>query len=209
MKVPIFLDFEGVITHNGQFIHTVIVNLVKDKLNYDQINERYSKARLGEISFEEFQEGFPKGTIKKAIKEVVFHKGTKEFLEWSKGKNNLYVASNNIPTFCDLQVKHLDVNKYFKKIFFSCYIKKKKPDEDFYKYILNISKEKPGIFVDDAKRNLMAAKNMGFTTVWVDNTKTNLNEDKRNLLDYTPDYTITDLKELIKIVEKINYNNKH
>lgn len=205
MKIPVFLDLEGVITHNGQFIHTVVVDLVKEKFSYDQVNERYNKARLGEITLKEFSKDFPKDTINIALNEVIFHKGTKEFLDWAKDKNNLYIASNNISGFCDMQIKHLGIEDYFKKIFFSCDIKKKKPSEDFFLYLLNESKEKlPAIFVDDAKRNLVAAKKLGFITVWVDNSKTNLMEDKRNLMDYSPDYTITDLTELIKIVDNIN-----
>lgn len=203
MKIKsVFLDFEGVLSKNGHFIHTDVYELIKDKLTYDEANERYSKARISEISFEEFEKDYPKNWMKKALEKLVFHKGAKEFLNWAKGKYPLYIASNNIPVLCEKEMDKLKVRKYFNKIFISCYLKKKKPNDDFFEQILKESKNPlPAIFVDDAKRNLATAKRFGFITVWVNNSKTELMKDKRNLVDYTPDYEITDLMEIKNILE--------
>lgn len=208
MKIKtIFLDFEGVISHNGHFIHTDVYDLVKDKISYEEANERYSKARTSQISFEEFEKDFPKDWIKKALKKVNFHKGTKEFLKWAKGKYPLFIASNNIHVLCEKEIDKLKVRPYFDKIFISCYMKKRKPNDDFFEHIVKDCKNPfPAIFADDAKRNLVTAKKFGFITVWVNNSKTEISEDKRNLVDYKPDYEITDIKELIRIVD--SFNNK-
>ncbi|MFA6064247.1 MAG: HAD family hydrolase [archaeon] len=205
MIKAIFLDFEGVVTENGQFIHTLVADLCKDKISYEELNERYSQASISNLTFDEFQKGLPKDWLEKSVGKIVFHKGTKEFLDWAKDKYPLYIASNNIPVLCEKELDHLKIRKLFKKIFISCYMKKKKPNEDFFKEILKESNEKlPALFVDDAKRNLVVAKEIGFTTVWVNNTKTNLMEDKRNQIDYNPDYEIEDLREIISIIEKLN-----
>ncbi len=198
----IFLDFEGVISHNGQFIHTTIYDLIKNKITYEEVNERYSKARVSDITFEEFEKDFPKGWVKKALKKLIFHKGTKEFLDWAKGKYPLFVASNNIPVLCEEELDKLNVKNYFDKIFISCYMKKRKPNDDFFEHLIKeCNNPLPALFIDDAKRNLIIAKKFGFTTVWINNSKTELIEDKRNLFNYKPDYEITDLMELKKILE--------
>jgi HAD superfamily hydrolase (TIGR01509 family) len=206
MKIKeIFLDFEGVISHNGQFIHTDVYDLVKDKMTYEELNERYSKARTSEISFEEFEKDFPVKWLEKSLEKVAFHKGAKEFLIWAKGKYPLFIASNNIPVLCEKEIDKLNIKEYFVKIFISCYMKKRKPNEDFFEEVSKACK-KPisAIFVDDAKKNLITAKKIGFTTVWVNNAKTVIREDRRNLVDYKPDYEITDLMEIKKILEKID-----
>ncbi len=198
----IFLDFEGVLSYNGHFIHTDVYDLVKDKMTYEETNERYSKARVSDITFEEFEKGFPKGWIKKALKKLIFHKGAKDFLNWAKGKYPLYLASNNVPVLCEKEIDKLKVRNYFDKIFISCYMKKRKPNEDFFEQLIKDCKNPlPALFVDDAKRNLLMAKKFGFTTVWVNNSKTEIKPDKRNLVDYKPDYEITDLMELKKILQ--------
>jgi len=203
MIKAIFLDFEGVLTKNSLFIHTDVYDLVKDKISLNKLNKRYSKARLLNKSFKEFEKGFPSNWMEKAIKKIKFHSGTKEFLNWAKEKHRLYVASNNIPILCEKEMDYLSVRKYFAQIFISCYMKKRKPHKNFFREILKKSKEKlPAIFVDDAKRNLIVAKEIGFITVWVDNTKNNRLNDRRNRSKYKPDYTITNLKELIQIVKK-------
>lgn len=204
MKIKtIFLDFEGVLSHNGHFIHTDVCNLVKDKVSQEEVNERYSKARTSQISFEEFEKDFPKDWITKVMEKVIFHKGAKDFLNWVKGKYPLFLASNNIAVLCEKEIDQLKIRNYFDKLFISCYMKKRKPNDDFFEHLIKECKNPlPAIFVDDAKRNLLAAKKFGFITVWVNNSKTQLMDDRRNLIDYKPDYEITDLMEIKDILEK-------
>ena len=205
MKIKtIFLDFEGVISHNGQFIHTTVYDLVKNKMTYEEANTRYSKARVSDINFEEFEKDFPKSWIEKSLNKLILHKGAKKFLDWSKGKYPLFIASNNVPILCEKEIDKLEVRDYFDKLFISCYMKKRKPNDDFFEELLKETKNPlPALFVDDAKKNLLTAKKFGFTTVWVNNSKTVLREDKRNLIDYKPDYEITDLMELKKILKEL------
>ncbi len=206
MKIKtIFLDFEGVISHNGLFIHTDVYDLIKDKISYEEAKERYSKARTAEISFEEFEKDYPKDWMTKALDKVIFHKGAEEFLKWAKGKYPLFLASNNVAVLCEKEIDKLKIRNYFDKLFISCYMKKRKANDDFFEHIIKDCKNPlPAIFVDDAKKNLITAKKFGFITIWVNNSKTELSLDQRNLVDYKPDYEITDLMEIKDILEKIN-----
>jgi FMN phosphatase YigB (HAD superfamily) len=57
------------------------------------------------------------------------------------------------------------------------------------------------IFVDDQKKNLVPAKEMGIKTIWVDNTCVDPFGDNA---DFNADYKIYDLVKMNKIVEELN-----
>ncbi len=63
--------------------------------------------------------------------------------------------------------------EHFDKVFASFIVGKRKPDDDFYKHLLDQIKLKPRecIFVDDRKENLDAPKQLGMKTVLFKNNK--------------------------------------
>ena len=202
MIKSIFLDFEGVVTKNGHILHGGFFPLLSKYCSFEELARRYEVAKTGKLKFNEFMEGVPKEKMKEYLAMVLYQKGAKEAIKKLSKKYPLYLASNHIPTFFEKSIKILGAKKFFKKIFVSHKMGCAKPSKEFYEKILKGARAKANesIFVDDAKRNLIPAKEMGFVTVWANNSV----KDYRNDFDYKPDYEITDLRELIKIVEEIN-----
>ncbi len=202
MIKAIFLDFEGVVTANGLAMHKGWFPKITKYVSYEDMCNRYNKAKLGEISYLEYVKDIPLNKRLMSVTNTTYHKGAKEALKVLSKNVKLYIASNHTPTFFEKEIKKLNLRKYFKKLFASHKIKLAKPDPKFFKFMLKETKTsaKESIFVDDAKRNLEIAKQLGFITVWVNNH----NDDKRNLTNFKADYEIEDMKDLIKIVEELN-----
>jgi len=198
----IFIDLEGVITHNGRIMTDGVYKHAKNYLTKKQVLKRYKKARTGKISYEEFFKGVPKNKRNDFLKEVQFRKGSKEALKSLHKKYPLYLASNHVDVLFEKEIKKLKLKKYFKKIFVSKNLKTRKPFLKFYKTILKDTKlkGKEVIFVDDTRRNLRGAKKCNLITVQMINP----GFDARNKMDFRADFEIKDLKELEKIIKKIN-----
>jgi HAD superfamily hydrolase (TIGR01509 family) len=202
MIKAIFLDLEGVVTHNGRILTEGVYKHTKNYLTKKQVLERYQRARTGKLSYEKFFIGVPKNKRDDFLKEVYFHKGSKQFLEKFYQKIPLYLASNHIDILFEKEIKKLKIKKYFKKIFVSKELKTRKPFLKFYKTILQKTKLKGNevIFVDDTKRNLNGAKKCKMITVQM----VNPGDDDRNKINFKSDFEIKDLNELEKITKKIN-----
>jgi len=199
MIKAIFLDFEGVITARWNILHGVIFKDLEGEITYEEMDQRYQLAKVGKITFAQFIKGIPKNKWKSFEKYVKYRKGSKSALVKLSKKYPLYIASNHIPGFFEREMWLLEAKKYFKKVFASHKMGLAKPNPEFYLAMLKKTglKAEECLFVDDAKRNLEAAKKLGFVTVWMDNKS----EDKRNNTPYLPDLTITDLRELEKSIK--------
>lgn len=202
MIKAIFLDLEGVVTHNGRILTDGVYKHTNKYLTKNQVLKRYQRARTGKLSYEEFFIGVPKNKRDDFLKEVYFHKGSKQFLEKFYQKIPLYLASNHIDILFEKEINKLKIKKYFKKIFVSKELKTRKPFLKFYKTILKKTNLKGNetIFVDDTKRNLKGAKKCKMITVQM----VNPGDDDRNKLNFKSDFEIKDLNELEKIIKKIN-----
>ena len=203
MTKAIFLDFEGVVTSQWNIIHGVIFSELKGYITMEELDRRYHLAKLGKMPFEEFVRGIPEEKWRAFAKHVLYRKGSKEALEGLKreGKYALYLASNHIPGFFEEEIALLGAKKYFKGLFASHELGAAKPDSEFFEKMLEKAglEAKDCVFVDDAKKNLETAKEMGFTTVWMDNG----NDDKRNDTPFRPDFSIRDLRDLDKALQEI------
>ena len=202
MIKAVFLDFEGVVTTNGGFLHTVLFPQLREFVPREVFDIRYTKAKRNEITFEEFIEGVPKQKLFGCIKQVKYNKGAKETLTKLRKKFALFLASNHVPVYFEKELEVLNAAKYFKDIFVSYKLGTAKPDKEFFELILKKSGFLPNesVFVDDAKLNLKMAKEVGFVTIWFDNKRT---DDIRNDIAFVPDYEICDMKDLQKIIQKI------
>jgi HAD superfamily hydrolase (TIGR01509 family) len=204
MIKAIFLDFEGVVTDIGRVMHLNLLPKLKEYFTFEEMKQRYDLAKVGKLNFEEFTKGIPEEKRFIHMDKVKYRKGTREALKNLKKKYNLYIASNHLEVYFWMEVEKLKAKKYFRKIFPSNELKCAKPGKEFFKKVLKLSGEKSGesVFVDDAKRNLSTAKEIGFITVWVNNKD---ESDVRNKIEFTPDYEITDLRELENVIERINF----
>ena len=116
---------------------------------------------------------------------------------------NRYIYTNAPYEHANKILKNLGINKLFKKILD---IKKlnfiPKPDPRSYKSMIRffcLDKENltKSIFIEDTVKNLIEAKNLGITTVWIQK-KYKLKEIKNNFPFV--DYSFTNLKSFLKFV---------
>ena len=205
MKIKaVFFDFEGVITKDGRICHSILFPSLKKWVSLEELYKRYEEGKYGLLNEKDFFKGIPKEHRYNFLKKVKYNKGTKQTVEKIGKKIKVFIASNHVKCVFESELKKLGCEKLFNKIFMSAYIKLAKPDKDFFYYMLKKTKlnSKNCIFVDDAKRNLIPAKEIGFITVWM-NTKT---FDVRNENNFKADFEIQNMKELIKIVNTLNLN---
>ena len=194
MIKAIFLDFEGVIEQENDIITAFFYPECKDYMSFEELIDRYHLARDGKINYEKMFSGVPKEKHFTFMNKVNYLKGSKEALEELSKKFPLFLASDHFDTVFEMELEKLNAEKYFKKIFVSYKLKTHKPLPEFFEKILAQSacKANESIFVDDAKKNLATAKQFGFTTIWMNLER----PDKRNDVEYKPDYEIKDLREL-------------
>lgn len=209
MIKAIFFDFEGIITNNPMILHKDLYGKIKDRINFEEFDKKYHLAKVGKIQYKEFMKGLE--DYENYILELTsFRLGAKKVLEhFFTKKIPLFLASNHVDGVAEMEVKKLDIKKYFKKMFFSHKLGLAKPDPEFFKKILIESeislKKGEMIFIDDAKRNLEVAKELGFVTIYVPN---GIPSDRRNQIDFKADYEIQNLEELINLFEKISKNSE-
>ncbi len=184
MIKAIFLDLHGVVSNEWHILRNYWHPAYEKYLDYETIRERYWKAKVGDLSFEEMFPEVPKEKLFDYKNKIKLHKGAKVALEALHKNYPLYIASDQVPGFFEKEIEVLGIEKYFKKLFVSYKLRAYKPNQDFFEKILN----------------LQTAKGLGFATVWVNN----YNDKKGNEINYKPDYEIKDLKDLIKIVEDLN-----
>jgi putative hydrolase of the HAD superfamily len=150
----------------------------------------------------EFFKNVPKEKRSLFLKFSKIHAGAKIATKTLSKKYPLYIASNHIDFIFEEELKQIKLKEFFKDFIVSKNIGLAKPDKKFYEYMLKLAnvKAKESIFIDDTKTNLETAKKLGINTIWVNNN----DENKRNDISYKPDFEISNLKELIKIVSDLN-----
>jgi len=205
MIKAIFFDFEGVITNNPMILHKDLYKKIENEISFEEFDKRYSLARIGKIKYAEFMKGFEKYEpyIFSLIK---FRKGAKKTLNYFQSKKvPMILASNHIDGLAEMEVEKLGIGKYFNKMFFSHRMGLKKPEESFFLEMLKecgiILKKNEMLFIDDAKRNLIVAKKLGFVTIYLPN---GIEGDTRNKVEFKADYEINNITEMIPIFEKLN-----
>ena len=199
MVKAIFIDFEGVVTARWNIFHGIMFETsLKHYMTMEEMEKRYAKARVGKLSFEEFLKGVPASEHYSFLEHVKYRRGSREALKILRKKWALYIASNHVSGFFEKEIEQLGAKRYFRKLFASHLMGKAKPDRAFFEQMLKETglKADECVFVDDAKRNLEAAKKLGFVTVWMNNEC----DDKRNKTLFKPDFEIKDLRELEKLI---------
>ncbi len=198
----IFLDFEGVVTKNGKILHAKLFPILQPYATFEKMHTRYNKAKRGQLTYDEFVNGIPKEMLFPHLNDIGYRKGSREALKQLKKKYPLFLASNHIDVYFDIEIEKMQAKKFFNKLFVSDEMKCAKPDKEFFLKLIRDTKYKPNecVFVDDAKVNLKTAHEVGFITIWVNNVGV---EDNRNKIEYKPDFEITDLRDLNKIIPKI------
>ena len=127
-----------------------------------------------------------------------------EELKKLKGKKIIYTNANK--KHVEDVLKRIDLTNFFDEIFdikMADYIPK--PELKPYKLIINKYELEPKktIMFDDIAKNLVPAKNVGFTSVWIDAGYENFSDDIESSKKFL-DYSTTDLHLFL---EKVNKGN--
>ena len=123
-----------------------------------------------------------------------------EELHKLKGRKIIYTNANK--KHADDVLKRIDLNNYFDEIFdikMANYIPK--PDIEAYEQLINLYNIDPNTsaMFDDIAKNLVPAKKVGFTPVWIDAGYENFSDDIKASKNYL-DYTTRDLSLFLKNV---------
>lgn len=202
MIKAIFFDLQGVLTKTGRLFSKDLPKAWEPEVRIEETIRRYYKYRtLKKIDKKDFFKDVPLKKKKLFLNFSKIHSGAKIAVETLSKKYPLYVASNHIDYIFESELKQIKLKKYFTDFIVSKDIGVAKPNKKFYEIMLKKAKVKgnEAIFIDDTKTNLKTAKKLGIITVWVNNKTDN----PRNQIKFKPDYEISNLKELIKIVKDI------
>ncbi len=200
MIKAILIDFSGVICQHGSLLEPIVE--LCPGLDYKKAKEQYNLAKVGEISNLEYASFFTKESMDWSRKQVTLHEGTMNFLKTKKLP--VYIVSNHISNIVQKEIDILGVREYFAEIFISDKLKLAKPNKEFYKEVLKRINLKASevVFVDDQKRNLLPAKEMGMKVIWVNNTKVDPFGDNGSLEVDGETYDLSKLNEIIKELDK-------
>ena len=126
--------------------------------------------------------------------------GAEELLENLCKKYNLYVITNGITKVQKGRIKSANLKKYFKDIFISEEIGYDKPSIEYFEHcferIEDFKKENAVIIGDSLSSDIQGGVNAGVKTIWF-NPK-----GEKNNSSVKPDYEVSDLKEIEKLLEK-------
>lgn len=185
-------DWGGVLTKDNtddNFINNI------EKETGTEIDKKYligqlSELNYGHISFRDFYTN----TIEKYglnINEEKFRHlfvestnpdyGMHEFIKTLNGE--LYLLSNNDKVQTEnIKRRFRDLFSHFRRLYFSCEMKMKKPDRAIFEHVLKDINAKPGecVFIDDREDNIRTADKMGFRTILF-RDKNQLEKEIKNL----------------------------
>jgi HAD superfamily hydrolase (TIGR01509 family) len=202
-----FFDYHGVIAKDGSAKRTLLY-LGKGKIDKEEVKERWEVAKVG---FKDQLKDYCKDIVseKKYLQEfkrnTIFWDSLEDSLSELSKKYKLCVLSNHIPQILDYVIKECNLEKYFKEIIVSCN-NLQKPQKEFFELALkkmNVS-PKESVFIDDKLENIETAKQMGFVTIWLNNSITAKHNPPELVKKVIPDYTIKDFKEIIGIEKHLN-----
>ena len=135
-------------------------------------------------------------------REHDFLPGGKELLEDLKaeGKYSLYIATNGIPEVQNPRIKDSGIKEYFKNIFISYDFGVGKPSREFFdrcfERIEGFKKEECIIVGDSLTSDIKGGINAGIKSC-------HFNPKDTPYDDIIPDYKITDLSQLIPLLDSI------
>lgn len=157
--------------------------------NFDEMysqasaNQLFQKLETGKISEEDFYKEFNRCAgvnlsheeIRNAwnVMLLSFREDSLQFLDSIRSKYQIFLLSNtnyiHIDSFHKIfqnKKREKPFEEYFNKVFYSCAIGLRKPDEACYEWVLKELKIHPQktIFIDDSLQNIEGAKAIGLQT---------------------------------------------
>ena len=192
----VVFDLAGVIFTEPHIITNLLYPMLPQPKNYSRIKERYEKYKDGKITNKEFWNGvknykvYEKSFLEKFKLDLYFF----SVVNYLKEKYRLAILSNLPLEWAEYLIHKFNLNAYFNPIVVSGKVKVSKPNRTIYLILQkksNIPFEEI-IFIDDRKKNLKVAKQLGMKTIWF--------KKEDDEFEFEPDYTINSLIELKKIL---------
>ncbi|WP_188456301.1 HAD family hydrolase [Virgibacillus oceani] len=126
-------------------------------------------------------------------------------LDQLKGDYKLLLLTNGSPELQQTKLKITpELTPYFDHIVISGMFGRGKPDPAIFEHSLNLlSVQKDNVIMvgDNLMTDILGASRAGITSVWI-------NRHNKKVNDAAPDYEISNLEELLPIVNKINHRDK-
>src|SRR6056297_404137 len=187
----VIFDLMGVLYKNGHIIKQGLSEFLDQ--DYLKVKEKYNQYKSGKIEFAEFWQTLKqdKKVEKQFLRSLAIDPSAVEVVENLK-KNYQVGSITNLPVSWARFLARLFK---FDKIIISAEHDCLKPQSEIYHILLKKTGVKPArcLFIDDNLINLEVPAKMGMTTVWFSREKQDL--------DFKPDFTISELKELYKIIK--------
>ena len=176
MKKWIFFDAMGVLFIVGDDTNDLLVPFVKrynKQITSEQIVNEYMQTSLGVISSKQFWENvglgdlYPDIEIKYLDSQLTLDQDCLDVLKKLKKKYNLGIISNDVSEWSEFLREKYDLNTFFKLSIISGDVNLRKPNKEIYELVgkYNIKYE-DCIFIDDRIKNLVPAKDLGFSTIY-------------------------------------------
>jgi 2-haloacid dehalogenase len=223
----LFLDLDDTILDFGAAEHAAIAETLrimgvepneKNLKRYGEINRScWQRMELGELArdevllkrFELFYSELGINASPKETQDLYAHRlslehpfmdGAPELLRALFGKYKLYIASNGIYIVQEPRIRESGIAKYFKDIFISEKIGFNKPSIEFFdncfKQIKDFNKDEAIIVGDGLSSDILGGINAGIKTC-------HFNPKGTEYKDIRPDYSISDLSQLIPLLDQI------
>ena len=179
-----------------QLDYTWLRALMKRYENFEKVNMdalRFTLNQLGKPSTDEI--------VQKLVEEYLYLSPYPEVTEVLSSLSNLRLAilSNGTQDMLETLVNHASLTPMFEQILSVNRLQTYKPDPSVYNFaITQLSVEKDEVlFVSSNGWDVAGAKSFGFTVAWVNRAAKELEE-----LGEGPDFIVSDLEELLPIVEQ-------
>jgi putative hydrolase of the HAD superfamily len=193
-------DLVGTLTTETHVISNTLADMLPG-VSVSKIKSLYDLYKINKITNEEFWSGLDvksKKLEKEFLDKIVLKRGIKKVLKKLKRYYKLAILSNFPKEWGVYLTDKLQLDNYFDEIIFSGDYGVKKPHPLIYRYLLDkfsdISPDKV-LFVDDDLQDLESGKNYLMKTVW-------LRSDQKDS-SYIPNYVISRISDILKLVESI------
>ena len=127
--------------------------------------------------------------------------GAREFLEYVKDENDLYVITNGTAFIQDSRFAISDMSKYFKKRYISENLNTRKPAKEFFDYIEKdigkVDRDKAYIIGDSLSSDIQLGINANIKTIWFNK------ENKENTKGIIPNFEVKSFEELKVLIDEL------
>lgn len=189
------LDLNGVILKEGHIIKNILVPLLGGIMPYREVKNLYEDLKKNKLEDDFFWKSIdPKFDKNIFFKSLYLDEGFDD-LKKLKSAYRMGIISN-LPSLWARELEsRYNLTKDFSPIIISSDVGLDKPELKIYQLYLDKICLRPEevLFIDDKKEMLIPARSLGIKTIWM--------RRKEDNIDFIPDFTVKNLKELTKLLK--------